>query len=202
MGCSALRPVPPRRGRRVAGRPCRGVARGRAAARVRGEGRARPSTAAAAATEVVPRDRDSDAGAPPRLPVTHLAIEGRDVMLRDEWDAAALRTRRLRRGAGVRVARRVDVSPEAWRADLLLPKERKSGVAAKAPHGSSRGRSWRSTVRPGAYSPKLPTDAAEAVLAGYHAVRQLGWRGSRAEPAVKRYTNGAVVLPSGLQRAS
>ena len=157
-------------------------------------------------TEVVPRDRDSDAGAPPRLPVTHLAIEGRDVMLRDEWDAAALRTARRLGGEarGVRVARRVDVSPEAWRADLLLPKERKSGVAAKAAARLVARQIVAEHSAPGCVQPeKLPTDAAEAVLAGYHAVRQLGWRGSKAEPAVKRYTNGAVVLPSGsgVQRA-
>ena len=126
-------------------------------------------------------------------------------MLRDEWDAAALRTARRLGGEaqGVRVARRVDVSPEAWRADLLLPKERKSGVAAKAAARLVARQIVAEHSAPGCVQPeKLPTDAAEAVLAGYHAVRQLGWRGSKAEPAVKRYTNGAVVLPSGLQRAS
>ena len=37
----------------------------------------------------------------------------------------------------------------------------------------------------------FPTDAAEAVLVGYHALRCLGW--VTREPAVRRFSNGDVV---------
>ena len=51
---------------------------------------------------------------------------------------------------------------------------------------------------------KLPTDAAEAVLAGYYAVRKLGWIDAEAarKPPVQRYMNGAVVLPPAAAAAS
>ncbi len=141
-------------------------------------------------------------------PVTHLAVEGRDVVLREEWDAAAIRVARRRKEEEaqsddsdepppqLRVARSVDVSPEAWRKELLTQKERKTGSSSKAAARliarqlvSMRGAAGK------AHAGRFPTDAAEAVLIGYYAVRRLGWCGADGDgPAVKRYTNGAVVL--------
>ena len=140
---------------------------------------------------------DDEQGAPAgetseARPVTHLAIEGRDVALRDEWAAAALRVAR-RLGAAA-PARPVDVSPEAWRRELLLPKERKTGVAAKA---AARLVARQVVVDRGAagqaHAGRFPTDAAEAVLVGYYAVRRLGW-GDTTGPPVRRYTNGCIIL--------
>ena len=139
------------------------------------------------------------------MPVTHLAIEGRDVALRDEWYAAAIRAaQQTREGDGDGVGsgnggmagapRVVDVSPETWRRELLLPKERKSGAAAKA---AARLVARQVVLERGtagqAHAGRFPTDAAEAVLIGYYAVRKLGWCKDDG-PAVKRYTNGVVIL--------
>ena len=126
-----------------------------------------------------------------KRPVTHLAIEGRDVALRDEWAAAALRAaKRL----DCKPARLVDVSPEGWRKALLLPKERKTGLAAKA---AARLVARQLVLERGtdgaAHSGRFPTDAAEAVLVGYYAIRRLGWVNAEG-PAVRRYTNGVVIL--------
>ena len=136
------------------------------------------------------------AAVPPALPVTHLAIEGGDVQLRDEWDAAALRVARMR-GDGAQPAVQVEVSPDAWRRELLLPKERRNGNSAKAAARliarqvvSERG--GDGVVR---HAGKFPTDAAEAVLIGYYAARRLGWCGTPGDKPVKRYMNGAIALP-------
>ena len=128
-------------------------------------------------------------------PVTHLAIEGRDVVLREEWEAAALRVARTL-GEGARVAQSVDVSPEAWRAALLTPKERKSGVSSKAAARMVARQVVADHSAPGSppHTGKFKTDAAEAVLVGYHVVRKLKWADTSA-PAVRRYTNGCVVMP-------
>ena len=152
-------------------------------------------TAKSAPEVEVEVDEASEEGESPILPVTHLAIEGGDVELRDEWDAAALRSAR-RRGDGAQPAVQVDVSPEAWRRELLLPKERKSASAAKA---AARLIARQVVTQRGAdgvkaHEGKFPTDAAEAVLIGYYAARRLGWCGGDGLKAVQRYTNGAVVL--------
>ena len=44
-----------------------------------------------------------------------------------------------------------------------------------------------------AHAGRFPTDAAEAVLVGYYAVRRLGW-GDTTGPPVRRYTNGCIIL--------
>lgn len=136
-------------------------------------------------------NEDADVTTEARL-VTHLAIEGRDVALRDEWAAAALRVAR-EQGASA-PARPVDVSPEAWRRELLLPKERKSGRESKA---AARLVARQVVLERGVlgqgHAGRFPTDAAEAVLVGYYAVRRLGWVDSTG-PAVRRYTNGCIIL--------
>ena len=75
-----------------------------------------------------------------------------------------------------------------------MPKERKTGVAAKA---AARLIARQVVVERGAagqkHAGKFPTDAAEAVLAGYYAVRRLGWCEGDGPP-VRRYTNGVVIL--------
>ncbi|MBI3925123.1 MAG: hypothetical protein HY319_06250 [Armatimonadetes bacterium] len=68
------------------------------------------------------------------------------------------------------------IAAETWRADLLLPRERRSGAAAKQ---SSRVLarkviSWSGLGRP----TSLLDDASEAILVGLWAVIGLGW----AEP--------------------
>lgn len=84
-----------------------------------------------------------------------------------------------RRGLVVRV-----IGAEAWRQLLLLPRERRTGAAAKA-HADGLARAvgaWS-----GAPAPKRPLrhDAAEAVCAGLWGVLDAGWL-----PA----------LPAGLRR--
>jgi len=147
---------------------------------------------------LVPNMAPESAGAAPdtarsqstAIPVTHVAIEGRDLDLRREWEAAAARVAARRGGGGGggggggpaarvmevslivtdcdrlrRIATDCDrlrlitydcvglrriatdyvrlhlmrpncvphqVSPEAWRKELMLPKERRNGAQAKA----------------------------------------------------------------------
>ena len=102
---------------------------------------------------------------------------------------------RVARELGGTAASVVEVSPEAWRRELLLPKERKSGVQAKS---AARlvARQVVSDLGCAELAPlegAFPTDAAEAVCAGYFACRSLGWKAASDRPAVRRYQNGAVV---------
>lgn len=126
-----------------------------------------------------------------RVPVTHVAVEGRDVELRREWDDAAVR---VALALGRKPASVVEVSPEAWRKELLLPKERRSGQQAKAA-ARQVARQVVSDLSATAkeHAGSFPTDTAEAVCAGYHVARTLGWEAaSEREPAVARYQNGAI----------
>jgi hypothetical protein len=132
------------------------------------------------------------------MPVTHLAIEGSDVELRDEWDAAAVRV--ASRAEGGVAAHQFDVTPSMWRHELLLPKERRSSNTAKA---AARLIARQIVADRGArgietHEGRFPTDVAEAALVGYFAVRRLGWYGEQANagPPVRRFMNGAVVQPT------
>ena len=86
----------------------------------------------------------------------------------------------------------LDVSPEAWRRELLLPRERQSATSSKAAARLIARQLAAGAVGAEAASGSFDTDAAEAVLSGYHAVRSLGWRRDVDRPPVARYTNGAV----------
>ena len=131
--------------------------------------------------------------------ITHVAIEGRDAELRLEWQRAA---KRAAERLGTAAASVVDVTPEAWRQELLLPKERKNGQQAKATArmvarqvvsdlgapstlGGPEG-------QPPKHAGEFPTDAAEAVCIGYWVARRMGWKAASDRPAVRRYQNGAV----------
>lgn len=96
-------------------------------------------------------------------PLAWLVVEG-DRHLGELWVRAAER-------AGVRV---MGVTAERWREALLLPREQRSGAAAK------RRALGRAREIIGASSAPNPTslthDAAEAVLIGRWAVAALGWR--------------------------
>lgn len=82
------------------------------------------------------------------------------------------------------------VTPEAWRRDLLLSRERSSGARAKTA-AREIAKQLAHDVGGSVHLGPFKTDAAEAVLVGYHAVRALGW--ARREPAVRRYQNGAII---------
>jgi len=47
------------------------------------------------------------------------------------------------------------------------------------------------------HSGKFKTDVAEAVVMGLYVARKLGW--ITREPAVRRYTNGAIMVPKQVQ---
>lgn len=81
----------------------------------------------------------------------------------------------LRRGAGVRL-----VVAEDWRPGLLLPRERRSGEAAKgrADPLARKVIAWSGLPLPKA----LRHDAAEAILLGFWAVRELGWLAGEDPP--------------------
>ncbi len=99
-----------------------------------------------------------DAG-PPR----YLILEGsRD--LASIWRRAA-----EKQGATV-----LDVSPETWRRDLLLARDRRTGVQAK----EAADELAREIIEAsGATAPtSLRHDAAEAIAIGWWGLREVGWR--------------------------
>ncbi|MCA9517595.1 MAG: hypothetical protein KC635_21795 [Myxococcales bacterium] len=94
-------------------------------------------------------------------PLGWIVVEG-DRALGDLWERAAARI-------GAELLR---VTPETWRASLLLPRERRSGALAK-----ERALSLAREIiarSPAANPTSLRHDAAEAVLIGAWAVRELG----------------------------
>jgi hypothetical protein len=94
--------------------------------------------------------------------LSQLVLEGGG-MLADAWQRSA-----ERRGIAV-----MQVSAEEWRAELLFKRERRSGLLAKEHAEILAGKvmEWSGMSRVG----PLRHDAAEAVLCGLWAVRQLGW---------------------------
>jgi Calcineurin-like phosphoesterase len=148
--------------------------------------------------------------------ITRIAIEGGDPPLRDAWmeaiefvEATASASLLGPSGSVASGPKKVlYVRPEEWRMDLLNEKEKRSGEDAKAasrliarqivadysvyntetgPPGTSTGSHSYQHVG------KLPTDAAESILLGYHVCRRLGW--IQRVPPVRRFTNGSVIVP-------
>jgi len=116
--------------------------------------------------------------------LSHVAIEGADVKLRQLWKDMTIDKAIL------------SVKPEEWRRDLLLEKEKDSGSTAK----EAARLVARQVIADFGQQPhegKLNTDVAEAILLGYHVSRRLGW--IQQEPAVKRYSNGAVIVPKAVE---
>ena len=95
-------------------------------------------------------------------PLAHIVCEG-DRALGELWVDAASRY-----GAVGRI-----VSAEMWRLALLLPREQRTGPAAKqhADRLARRVIAWSDAPRP----TSLRHDAAEAILLGLWAVSELGW---------------------------
>jgi Calcineurin-like phosphoesterase len=149
--------------------------------------------------------------------ITRIAIEGGDPPLRDAWmeaiefvEATASATSLLGLSGSVASGPKkvLYVRPEEWRMDLLNEKEKRSGEDAKAAsrliarqiiadysvYNTETGPPGTST---GAHSyqhvGKLPTDAAESILLGYHVCRRLGW--IQRVPPVRRFTNGSIIVP-------
>ena len=130
--------------------------------------------------------------------ISHVAMEGHDVDVRDAWEGAIAdafgSSGELTPEIADAAPYVVDVPPDAWRRELLLPKERASGARAKTAAREIARQVVRDYAAGGhAHKGRFPTDAAEAVLAGYYAVRALGWVDD-ARPAVRRYQNGNVIL--------
>jgi hypothetical protein len=93
---------------------------------------------------------------------TRLVVEGGGALL-EPWAAEAA-------ARGIAVTR---VSAEAWRALFLLPREQRTGAAAKRTAGvlARRVIEWSGARRP----TSLTHDAAEAILVGLYGVLAAGW---------------------------
>lgn len=122
--------------------------------------------------------------------ITHVAVEGADVALRNVWRKIVEEDLHCKM---------LIVKPEEWRADLLLAKEKASGEAAKE---ASRLIARQLVADYGGilHEGKFPTDVAEAVLLGYHVSRRLDWI-PRREPCIRRYSNGSIVIPKTIDTA-
>jgi hypothetical protein len=94
--------------------------------------------------------------------VAHLIVEGGGPPA-DAWVREAERL-------GAAVER---IAAETWRADLLYPRQQRSGPVAKATAGvlARRVIAWSELPRP----PRLRHDAAEAILIGLWGVGHVGW---------------------------
>ncbi len=105
-------------------------------------------------------------------PVRFLAVEGGGTAA-DPW----------LREAGRRGVEVIQVHAADWREPLLLPRDRRTGAAAKA-HADTLARrviDWSRAPRP----TSLRHDAAEAILLGIWAVVEVGWLPALPE-AVRR----------------
>jgi hypothetical protein len=132
--------------------------------------------------ETIPRmiqEWESEAGED--WSVTHLAIEGGDTALLNMWERATPNLSTLR------------VRPEEWRAEMLTKKESQDGASAKAASRLIARQVVEDFGIMDQHEGKFHTDVAEAVLLGMHVARRLGW--IEREPAVRRYSNGNVVIP-------
>jgi hypothetical protein len=89
----------------------------------------------------------------------------------------------------------LDIPPSAWRGELLLPKERYNGGGqdAKAAARLIARQVVNDYGVMDVHQGKFKTDVAEAVCLGLYVSRRLGW--IQRDPAVRRYSNGNVVLP-------
>jgi Calcineurin-like phosphoesterase len=120
--------------------------------------------------------------------LTHIAVEGVNGYMLQAWAEAAPSTPTMP------CCVLLKVSPEEWRAELLNKKERQNG-------GQDAKAAARLIARQvvddygvmGTHQGKFKTDVAEAVCLGLYASRRLGW--IQQEPAVRRYSNGNVVVP-------
>ncbi|MFU8803228.1 MAG: hypothetical protein ACNA8W_05395, partial [Bradymonadaceae bacterium] len=95
-------------------------------------------------------------------PPTYLVIEG-DRRLGELWSRSAQKMD----------AETIDVRPETWRQEILLPRQQRSGQDAKAAADDfARGLiAWSDAPRP----TSLRHDAAEAILIGLWGVIHVGW---------------------------
>lgn len=94
--------------------------------------------------------------------LSHLVLEG-DRRMAEIWEKEG-----ARRGASSRL-----ISAEVWRPGLLLPRQQRSGSAAKR-HADAAARKiieWSGAARP----TSLRHDAAEAILIGMWGVVEAGW---------------------------
>jgi Icc-related predicted phosphoesterase len=126
-------------------------------------------------------NKDMDSSDPRPWRVTHLAIEGGDPAFRDAWSEATEDVSLLY------------VSPEEWRGGLLLDKEKTSGKDSKAAARLIARQVVTDFGVMSLHDGKFKTDVAEAVVLGLYVARKLGW--ITREPAIRRYTNGQVVVP-------
>ncbi|CAB9518483.1 Metallophosphoesterase domain-containing protein 1 [Seminavis robusta] len=114
--------------------------------------------------------------------LTHIAIEGVNGDMLRAWEEAAPSLSVLR------------VPPEEWRSELLHKKERcNGGQDAKAAARLIARQIVNDYGIMGVHEGKFKTDVAEAVCLGLYVSRRLGW--IQRDPAVRRYSNGNIVVP-------
>ena len=124
-------------------------------------------------------DSENDEGKPTRI--THIAIEGGDTIILDSWTKASPDLSILR------------VSPEEWRSEMLMDKEKSSGSDSKAAARLIARQLVSDIGSMEEHQGKFPTDVAEAVAMGSYVASKLGWLSRN--PLVRRYTNGNIVVP-------
>jgi Calcineurin-like phosphoesterase len=118
--------------------------------------------------------------------LSHIAVEGVNGYMFRAWAEAA--------ASSIKPCV-LKVSPEEWRAELSNKKERRHNGGQDA--NAAARLIARQVVDDygvmGTHQGKFKTDVAEAVCLGLYASRRLGWIGQ--EPAVRRYSNGNIIVP-------
>ena len=141
----------------------------------------------------LPNEKD----AKPTARISHIAIEGADVELRQVWREICSQSDSDDNTDHAAAPRQLLlVRPEEWRADLLSSKEKRSGQKSKEAARLIARQVVADFGVCGIHQGKFPTDVAEAVCLGYHVSRRLGWIVPHREPAVRRFTNGNIIVPT------
>eukprot|EP00559_Dactyliosolen_fragilissimus_P004134 CAMPEP_0184861600 /NCGR_PEP_ID=MMETSP0580-20130426/6244_1 /TAXON_ID=1118495 /ORGANISM="Dactyliosolen fragilissimus" /LENGTH=737 /DNA_ID=CAMNT_0027359145 /DNA_START=578 /DNA_END=2791 /DNA_ORIENTATION=- len=116
--------------------------------------------------------------------ISYLAIEGGGELLH-AWESCIEEENKKH-------IQLVRIRPEEWRANLLLPNERKCGRSCKE---AARLIARQIVSEFGVmdnHRGKFKTDVAESVAMGYYFAHHLGW--IQKQPIISRYSNGKIIV--------
>lgn len=121
-----------------------------------------------------------------RWQLTCIALEGSEPSHFEAWREAAMDT-------DLEIPEIISVRPDEWRSEFL---ERKESISGKKSKEAARLIARQVVSDYGVmdnHVGRFKTDAAESIVMGMFVARRLGW--VKREPAVRRYSNGGVILP-------
>jgi len=121
-----------------------------------------------------------------RWQITCIALEGAEPSHYEAWTEAAMDT-------DLEIPEIISIRPDEWRSEFLVSKEQISGKKAKEAARLIARQVVSDYGVMDEHVGRFKTDAAESIVMGLFVARRLGW--VKREPAVRRYSNGGVILP-------